>query len=122
MKIKKSKTTIYSIITIFLITISTILLGIYLKTTPNNTTQLITSVIATPTSSTSCFKPSVKLIDEGKYIKLENKNNNYSINRTLHSQHLMIVDPSVFLKCNENEYTLKVILLVCMSSLVNLVA
>ena len=88
----------------FLITIPTIILSLYLKTTPNNITSIIT-----PTSSTSCFKPSVKLIDEGKYIKLEIKDN-YSINRTLYSQHLMIIDPSVFLKFNGNEFTLQVIL------------
>ena len=84
-----------------LITIPTIILSLYLKTTPNNITSIIT-----PTSSTSCFKPSVKLIDEGKYIKLEIKDN-YSITRTLYSQHLMIVDPSVFLKFNGNEFTYK---------------
>ena len=94
-----------------LIIISTILLGLYLRTTPTNTIQFTTSVTATPTSSTSCFKSSVKLIDEGKYIKLEIKDN-YSINRTLYSQHLMIVDPLVFLKFNGNEFTLQVILLV----------
>ena len=42
-------------------------------------------------------------------IKLEIKDN-YSINRTLYSQYLMIIDPSVFLKFNGNEFTLKVIL------------
>ena len=87
-----------------LITIPTIILSLYLKTTPNNITSIIT-----PTSSTSCFKPSVKLFDEGKHIKLEIKDK-YSINRTLYSQHLMIVDPSVFLKFNGNEFTLQVIL------------
>ena len=86
-----------------LITIPTIILSLYLKTTPDN----ITSIIC----STPCFKPSVKLIDEGKYIKLEIKDN-YSINRTLYSQHLMIIDPSVFLKFNGNEFTLQIILLV----------
>ena len=87
-----------------LITIPTIILSLYLRTAANNITSIIT-----PTSSTSCFKPSVKLIDEGKYIKLEIKDN-YLINRTLYSQHLMIVDPSVFLKFNGNEFTLQVIL------------
>ena len=69
----------------------------------------LTTNIIKPTSSTSCFKPSVKLIDKGKYIKLEIKDN-YSINRTLYSQHLMIIDPSVFLKFNGNGFTLQVIL------------
>ena len=89
----------------FLITILTIILGLYLRTTPTNTTQLTTNI----TSSTSCFKPLVNLIDEGKCIKLEIKDN-YSINRTLYSQHLMIIDPSVFLKFNGNEFILQVIL------------
>ena len=102
-----------------LITIPTIILSLYLRTTPNNTT----SVILTSTSSTSCFKPSVKLIDEEKYIKLEIKDNYYySINRTLYSQHLMIIDPSVFLKFNGNEFTLQVILRVSKSDLTNLIA
>ena len=64
----------------------------------------------------------------GKYIKLEIKDSslnrfqhNYSINRTSYSQHLMIVDPSVFLKFNGNEFTLQVILLVGKSGLANLV-
>ena len=33
-------------------------------------------------------------------LKLEIKDGYYSINRTLYSQHLMIIDPSVFLKFN----------------------
>ena len=93
-------------------------MGLYLRTAPNNTTQLTTSVIATPTSFTSCFKPSVKLIDEGKYIKLEIKDD-YSNNRTLYSEHLMTINPSVLLKFNGNEFTLQVILRVGNSSLVN---
>ena len=83
----------------------------YLRTTSNNTTQLTTSVIATPTSSTSCFKPSVKLEIKG----------DYSIYRTLCPQHLMIVNPSVLLKFNGNEFTLQVILRVGKSGLANLV-
>ena len=90
-----------------LITIPTTILSLYLKT------DNITSIIC----STSCFNPSVKLIDEGKYIKLEIKDN-YSINRTLYSQHLMIIDPSVFLKFNGNEFTLQVILRVDKSELI----
>ena len=121
MKLKNLKPLYIALLLFSLITISTILLGLYLRTTPNNTTQLTTSVIATPTSSTSCFKPSVKLIDEGKYIKLEIKDNYYSINRTLYSQHLMIINPSVFLKFNGNEFTLQVILRVGKSGLANLV-
>ena len=96
-----------------LITIPTIILGLYLRTTPTNITSIIT-----PTSSTSCFKPSVKLIDDGKYIKLDIKDY-YSINKTLYSQHLMIIDPSVFLMFNGNEYTLQVILRVDKSALAN---
>ena len=118
MKLKSLKPLYIALLLFSLITISTTILGLYLRTTPNNTTQLTTSVIATPTSSTSCFKPSVKLIDKGKYIKLEIKDN-YSINRTFYSQHLMIIDPSVFLKFNGNEFTLQVILLVSKSGLVN---
>ena len=117
MKLKNLKPLYIALLLFSLITIPTIILGLYLRTTPNNTTQLTTSVIATPTSSTSCFKPSVKLIDEGKYIKLEIKDNYYSINRTLYSQHLMIIDPSVFLKFNGNEFTLQVILRVGKSGL-----
>ena len=55
-----------------------------------------------------------------KYIKLEIKDD-YSINRTLHSQHSMIINLSVFLKFNENEFTLQVILRVGKGSLANLV-
>ena len=121
MKLKNPKPLCIALSLFSLITISTILLGLYLRTTPNNTTQLTTNGIATPTSSTSCFKPSVKLIDEGKYIKLEIKDD-YSINRTLYSQHLMIINSSVFLKFNGNEFTLQVILRVGKSSLANLVA
>ena len=107
MKIKNIITTqsqlllVLTLLLFSLITIPTIILSLYLRTTPNN----ITSIIC----STSCFKPSVKLIDDGKYIKLEIKDN-YSINRTLYSQYLMIIDPSVFLKFNGNEFTLQVIL------------
>ena len=83
MELKNPKPLYIALSLFSLITIPTIILGLYLRTTP--------------TSSTSCFKPSVKLIDEGKYIKLEIKDN-YSINRTLYSQYLMVIDPSVFLK------------------------
>ena len=116
MKFKNPKPLYIALLLFSLITIPTIILGLYLRTTPNNTTQLTTSVIATPTSSTSCFKPSVKLIDEGKYIKLAIKDN-YSINKTLYSQHLMIINPSVFLKFNGNEFILQVILRVGKSGL-----
>ena len=70
MKLKNLKPLYMALLLFSLIAITTIIfLVLYLRTTPNNTTQLTTSVIATPTSSTSCFKQSVKLIDEGKYIK-----------------------------------------------------
>ena len=65
MKLKILKSLYIALLLFFLIIISTIILGLYLLL------GLTTNITATPTSSTSCFKPLVNLIDEGKYIKLE---------------------------------------------------
>ena len=69
MKLKNPKPLYIALSLFSLITISTILLGLYLRTTPTNTIQFTTGVTATPTSSTPCFKPLVKLIDERKIYK-----------------------------------------------------